>query len=62
MYILIMMQKIETERIKIKLWFNNLEEGGLQQAKNLANLDIAFSHIGIMPDSHLGYGMPIGGI
>lgn len=57
-----MIQKIETERIPIKLWLEDLEEGALLQAKNLANLDIAFRHIAIMPDSHQGYGMPIGGI
>ncbi len=57
-----MIQKIDTERIPIKLWLEDLEEGALQQAKNLANLEIAFRHIAIMPDSHLGYGMPIGGI
>lgn len=57
-----MRQKIETEKIPIKLWLNELEDGALQQAKDLANLPIAFRHIAIMPDSHLGYGMPIGGI
>lgn len=57
-----MVQQIETERLSIKLWAKDLEEGALQQAKDLANLDIAFNHIAIMPDSHLGYGMPIGGI
>lgn len=57
-----MRQKIETEKIPIKLWLHNLEEGALQQAKDLANLPIAFRHIAIMPDSHQGYGMPIGGI
>lgn len=57
-----MIQKIETERVPIKLWLDDLEEGALQQAKDLANLRIAFRHIAIMPDSHLGYGMPIGGI
>jgi len=30
--------------------------------KNLANLPFAFKHIAIMPDSHQGYGMPIGGV
>ena len=39
-----------------------MEDGALQQAKNLANLSIAFRHIAIMPDAHLGYGMPIGGV
>ncbi len=57
-----MIQKIETEKIPIKLWLEDLEEGALQQAKELANLKIAFRHIAIMPDSHQGYGMPIGGI
>lgn len=57
-----MRRKITTERIPIKLWLDDLEEGALQQAKDLANLDIAFRHIAIMPDSHQGYGMPIGGI
>lgn len=57
-----MLQKIETEKLPIKLWLKDLEEGALQQAKDLANLPIAFRHIAIMPDSHQGYGMPIGGI
>ncbi|NLO52565.1 MAG: RtcB family protein [Bacteroidales bacterium] len=57
-----MIQKITTERIPIKLWLEDLEEDALQQARNLANLSIAFRHIAIMPDAHLGYGMPIGGV
>lgn len=57
-----MIKEITTERIPIKLWLNDLEEGALLQAKDLANLSIAHSHIAIMPDSHLGYGMPIGGV
>ena len=57
-----MIQKIDTERIPIKLWLNKLEAGAMQQAKDLANLSIAFRHIAIMPDAHQGYGMPIGGV
>lgn len=57
-----MKQKITTERIPIKLWLEDLEADTLKQAKNLANLTIAFKHIAIMPDAHLGYGMPIGGV
>lgn len=57
-----MIKEIKTERIPIKLWLVDLEEGALQQAKDLANLSIAHRHIAIMPDSHLGYGMPIGGV
>ena len=57
-----MIQKIDTEQIPILLWLDDMEEGALQQAKNLANLSIAFKHIAIMPDAHQGYGMPIGGV
>jgi tRNA-splicing ligase RtcB len=53
---------IGTERIPIKLWLKDIDEGALQQAKNMANLPFAFKHISIMPDSHEGYGMPIGGV
>lgn len=56
------MKIITTEKLPIKMWLNDIEEGALQQAKNLANLPFAFKHIAIMPDSHQGYGMPIGGI
>jgi len=51
-----------TERIPIKLWLSDIEPGALEQARHLANLPFAFSHVAIMPDSHRGYGMPIGGV
>lgn len=53
---------ISDERIPIKLWLDDMEEGALAQAANLANLPFAFKHIAIMPDAHQGYGMPIGGV
>jgi tRNA-splicing ligase RtcB len=53
---------ISTEKIPIKLWLDDIEEGALEQAKHLANLPFAIKHIAIMPDSHQGYGMPIGGV
>jgi len=57
------MQKIiTTEKIPIKMWLDDIEEDALKQAKNLANLPFAFSHICLMPDTHVGYGMPIGGV
>ena len=57
-----MKEIITTEKIPIKLWLDDMESGALQQARNLANLPFAFSHIAIMPDSHQGFGMPIGGV
>lgn len=55
---------IATENVPIKLWLkkDQVEEGALKQARNIANLPFAFSHIAIMPDTHQGYGMPIGAI
>jgi len=56
------MQVVATEQKPIKMWIDEIEEGALAQAKNLANLPFAFKHVAIMPDSHQGYGMPIGGV
>jgi tRNA-splicing ligase RtcB len=56
------MRVINTERIPIKLWLDNIEEGALAQARDLANLPFPYKWISIMPDCHEGYGMPIGGV
>lgn len=57
-----MKQVISTEKAPIKLWLNDIEPGALEQAKNLANLPFIHKHVALMPDSHQGYGMPIGGV
>ena len=57
-----MKQVISTEKVPIMLWLEDIEDGALQQAKNIANLPFAFKLVAIMPDSHQGYGMPIGGV
>lgn len=57
------MKKVITSESKpIKLWLDDIEDGALEQAKNLANLPFIFKHVAIMPDSHQGYGMSIGGV
>lgn len=56
------MKVVVTEKRPIKLWLDDMEEGAMVQAKNLANLPFTFKHVAIMPDSHQGYGMPIGGV
>ena len=55
---------VATERLPIKLWLaeDQMEAEALEQARNLANLPFAVLHIAIMPDTHQGYGMPIGAI
>jgi tRNA-splicing ligase RtcB len=57
-----MKQVVKSEKLPIKLWLENVESGTMEQARNLANLPFAFKHIALMPDAHLGYGMPIGGV
>ncbi len=58
------MRTITTERLPIKVWSDELAEDGavFEQARNLANHPIARKWIGLMPDFHVGYGMPIGGV
>ena len=56
------MKVVTTERIPIKLWLDDMEDSAMSQAKNLAALPFAYKWVAIMPDSHTGYGMPIGGV
>lgn len=51
--------------IPIKIWTQSIEDVGencIEQAINLANLPFAVDHIALMPDTHAGKGMPIGGV
>ncbi len=54
--------KKEENKVPIKSWVTGLEEAALNQAKNLSNLPFVFKHVALMPDSHQGFGMPIGGV
>ncbi len=46
----------------IKMWLDELEDSAMAQADHLAELPFTYSHVAIMPDAHMGYGMPIGGV
>ena len=46
----------------IKSWCNKPEVGALEQAYNLTRLPFIFKQVCLMPDTHQGYGMPIGGV
>jgi tRNA-splicing ligase RtcB len=60
------MIKIETERLPIYVWAEKEDLAGydeaIAQARNLANHPLARQHVALMPDFHVGYGMPIGGV
>ena len=49
-------------RMPVKSWCADCEEGAVKQAANLAQHPALFHHVALMPDAHLGYGMPIGGV
>lgn len=56
------MRAITTEALPILVWGDAVDDAALDQARNLANLPFGFHHVALMPDAHVGYGMPIGGV
>lgn len=57
--------KRDQQNVPIKIWLENIEqveEGCIEQAMNLANLPFLHKWVSLMPDTHQGYGMPIGGV
>lgn len=58
---------ISNDRTKapIKVWLpniSNIEESCLEQAYNLSQLPFVYKWVALMPDTHAGMGMPIGGV
>jgi len=52
----------EKQRVPIKSWCEYPEESALGQAVALSNHPAVYSHVALMPDTHAGMGMPIGGV
>jgi len=50
------------QNLPIKSWCPVVDEKTFRQAINISNLPFTFKHIALMPDAHMGYGMPIGGV
>ena len=48
--------------LPIKSWCRDLDENAKTQAVHLAMHPVTFGHVALMPDCHMGYGMPIGGV
>src|SRR5262245_152251 len=44
-----------------RIWGSGLEPDAVQQLKNACRLPVAVS-AALMPDAHVGYGLPIGGV
>lgn len=52
----------ESWNVHIKSWCRDIEEEAYKQAEDLAKHPCVFHHVALMPDCHMGYGMPIGGV
>ncbi|MBB6216242.1 tRNA-splicing ligase RtcB [Anaerosolibacter carboniphilus] len=55
----------EKQKFPVKIWLENisqLDEGCIEQAINLSNLPFLHQWVVLMPDTHQGFGMPIGGV
>jgi tRNA-splicing ligase RtcB len=53
------------QKFPVKIWVNDkndIELGAIEQIKNMSNLPFIHKHISIMPDTHQGYGVVIGGV
>ena len=48
--------------VPIKVWASQYEDGAMKQAMDLAKLPFVKGWVALMPDTHQGYGMPIGGV
>ena len=48
--------------VTVKNWATSLDDHAIQEVKNLCQLPFIHNHIALMPDTHGGKGMPIGGV
>ncbi|MFZ1397789.1 MAG: RtcB family protein [Candidatus Promineifilaceae bacterium] len=53
--------KPRKEPAPFQIWGENLDENSINQMKNAAQLPVSVRGA-LMPDAHLGYGLPIGGV
>ena len=50
------------QRVPIKAWLDEIDPTTLEQALNLAMLPVAAHHVALLPDAHVGFGVPVGGV
>lgn len=54
--------KDEGMNVPIKIWTLDYDDNAVEQAKNAARLPFIHKWISLMPDTHPGYGVPIGSV
>ena len=53
---------ITTTKVPVKIWASDIEASALGQATTIADSMPIHPHLALMPDVHMGKGMPIGGV
>ncbi|MBV2263412.1 MAG: RtcB family protein, partial [Thauera sp.] len=51
-----------TQRMPVRIWTDDIDEGSKAQLANLASLPFIHHHVAAMPDVHLGIGATIGSV
>lgn len=57
-----MIKEINPGKVPVKLWLDDIDGSTLSQVANLSDFPFTFRHVALMPDAHVGFGMPIGGV
>ncbi len=57
-----MIKEINPGKVPVKLWLDDIDGSTLSQVANLCDFPFTFRHVALMPDAHVGFGMPIGGV
>jgi len=54
----------EDTKFPIKMWTDHVpvEDGAMQQLRNIANMPFIHKHVAVMPDVHFGMGATIGSV
>ena len=48
--------------VPVKIYTTDVEQGAIQQLRNMAQLEFVHSHIAVMPDVHVGKGATVGSV
>ncbi len=51
-----------TYGVPVKIYTKDVEDGALQQLRNMAQLEFIHNHIAVMPDVHVGKGATVGSV
>ena len=62
MSIQLVLNKNSKHGVPVKIYTSDIEQGAMQQLRNLAQLEFVHSHIAVMPDVHVGKGATVGSV